>query len=53
VFADSKQDVLDGEYEMNEIYEEIEADAECYETSMINDVKYLGHGWTEIVKEKI
>ena len=52
VFAESKQDVLDGDYEMNEIFEELEASAECYETNMIDDVKYLGHGWTEIVKEK-
>ena len=52
VFAESKQDVLDGDYEMNDIFEEVEASAECYETNMIDDVKYLGHGWTEIVKEK-
>ena len=52
VFAESKQDVLDGDYEMNDIFEEVEASAECYEANMIDDVKYLGHGWTEIVKEK-
>ena len=39
VFADSKEDVLDGDYEVNEIYEEIEADAECYETNMIDNVR--------------
>jgi len=53
VFADSKEDVLDGDYEMNQIYEEIEAGAECYESNMIDDVKFLGHGWTEIVQEKM
>ena len=53
VFADSKQDVLDGDYEMNEIVQELDADANCYETSMVDDVKFLGNGWTEIVKDKI
>jgi len=52
VIADSKQDVLDGDYEMNDIVEELYADAECYETSMVDDVKYLLGNWKEIVKEE-
>ena len=52
VIADSKQDVLDGDYEMNDIVEELYADAECYETSMVDDVKFLLGNWKEIVKEK-
>ena len=51
VIADSKQDVLDGDYEMNDIVEELDASAECYETSMVDDVKYLLGNWKEIVKE--
>lgn len=53
VIADSKQDVLDGDYEMNDIVEELYADAECYETSMVDDVKFLLGNWKEIVKEKL
>ena len=52
VIADSKQDVLDGDYEMNDIVEELDASAECYETSMVDDVKYLVGDWKEIVKEE-
>lgn len=52
VIADSKQDVLDGDYEMNDIVEELSADAECYETSMVDDVNYLMGDWKEIVKEE-
>jgi len=52
VIADSKQDVLDGDYEMNDIVEELYADAECYETSMVDDVKYLLGNWKETVKEE-
>tara|TARA_B100001059_G_C17838173_1_gene589734 strand:+ start:7289 stop:7504 length:216 start_codon:yes stop_codon:yes gene_type:complete len=51
VIADSKQDVLDGDYEMNDIVEELIASADCYETSMVDDVKYLLGNWKEIVKE--
>ena len=53
VIADSKQDVLDGDYEMNDIVEELYASAECYETSMVDDVKFLLGNWKEIVKEKL
>ena len=53
VFADSKEDVLDGDYEMNDIVEELYASAECYETSMVDDVKFLLGNWKEIVKDKI
>ena len=52
VIADSKQDVLDGDYEMNDIVEELRASADCYETSMVDDVKYLVGDWKEIVKEE-
>jgi len=53
VLAESKQDVLDGDYEMNEVVQELDADADCYEANMIDDIRWLGNGWTEIVKEKI
>ena len=52
VIADSKQDVLDGDYEMNDIVEELSASADCYETSMVDDDKYLLADWKEIVKEE-
>ena len=53
VLAESKQDVLDGDYEMNEIVQELDADADCHEANMINDIKWLGNGWTETVKDKL
>ena len=53
VIADSKQDVLDGDYEMNDIEEELDASAECYETSMVDDVKYLNKDWKETVREVV
>ena len=53
VLAESKQDVLDGDYEMNEIVQELDASADCYEANLIDDSRWLGNGWTEIVKDKI
>ena len=46
------RDRLDGDYEMNDIVEELDSSAECYETSMVDDVKYLQSDWKEIVKEE-
>jgi len=53
VIADSKQDVLDGDYEMNDIEEELDSSADCYETSMVDDVKYLRKDWKETVREVV
>ena len=38
---------------MNEIVQELDASADCYEANLIDDTRWLGNGWTEIVKDKI
>jgi|14BtaG_2_1085337.scaffolds.fasta_scaffold06856_2 hypothetical protein len=54
VEAKSKKDLLDGDYEINEIVEELPYSWDEFEASeMITEIKMLGHGWTEIVKETI
>ena len=54
VEAKSKKDLLNGDYDINEIVEEIPYSVDEYEASeMITETKFLGHGWTETVKETI
>lgn len=52
VEAESKEAVIeDGEYEVLDIVEELDASAECYQTSLVDDVQFLASGWTELIKE--
>lgn len=51
VEAESKQHVLDGEYDDIDIIDELTADGEIQETNMIDDEQYLAGGWTQLVVE--
>lgn len=51
VEAESKQDVLDGDYDNIDIIDELTADGEVYETNLIDNEKYLTGGWTQLVVE--
>lgn len=51
VEAESKQDVLDGDYDNIDIIDELTADGEVEETNLITDNKYLAGNWTELVVE--
>ena len=53
VEAESKEAVIeDGEYEVLDIVEELDASAECYSTSLVDDVQFLASGWIELIKEE-
>jgi len=51
VEAESKQHVLDGEYDDIDIIDELTADGEVQETNLIDDEQYLAGGWTQLVVE--
>jgi hypothetical protein len=51
VEAESKQDVLDGNYDNIDIIDELTADGEVEETNLITDNKYLAGNWTQLVVE--
>tara|TARA_B100001559_G_scaffold306371_1_gene297534 strand:+ start:311 stop:556 length:246 start_codon:yes stop_codon:yes gene_type:complete len=51
VQAESKQDVLDGDYDMIDVIEEITASGDVEETNLIDDKQFLAGGWTELVRE--
>tara|TARA_B100001094_G_scaffold331960_1_gene402117 strand:+ start:8761 stop:8994 length:234 start_codon:yes stop_codon:yes gene_type:complete len=52
VEAESKEAVIeDGEYEVLDIVEELDSSADCYSTSLVDDVQFLQSGWTELIKE--
>ena len=45
VEAESKQDVLDGDYDNIDIIDELNADGEVEETNLITDKKFLAGNW--------
>tara|TARA_R100000734_G_C3318380_1_gene112481 strand:+ start:741 stop:986 length:246 start_codon:yes stop_codon:yes gene_type:complete len=51
VQAESKQHVLDGDYEEYDVIEEITASGDVEETNLIVDKQFLAGGWTELVRE--
>ena len=51
VEAESKQDVLDGDYDNIDIIDELTADGEVEETNLITDKKFLAGNWEELVVE--
>jgi len=51
VEAESKQDVLDGDYDNIDIIDELTADGEVQETHLIVDKQFLAGDWTELVRE--
>ena len=51
VEAESKQHVLDGDYDDIDIIDELTADGEVEETNLITDTKYLSGNWTQLVVE--
>jgi len=51
VEAESKQHVLDGDYDNIDIIDELTADGEVYETNLIDNEQYLTGGWTKLVVE--
>jgi len=51
VEAESKQDILDGNYDTLDVMEDITADGETYETNLIDDKQFLAGGWEELVRE--
>lgn len=51
VEAESKQHVLDGDYDNIDIIDELTADGEVEETNLIDDKQFLAGGWTQLVVE--
>ena len=51
VQAESKQHVLDGDYESIDVIEEITASGDVEETNLIDDKQFLAGNWTELVRE--
>ena len=51
VEAESKQDVLDGDYDNIDIIDELTADGEVQETNFIDDKQFLLGGWKQLVVE--
>ena len=51
VQAESKQHVLDGDYDNIDVIEEITASGDVEETNLIDDKQFLAGGWTELVRE--
>lgn len=51
VEAESKQDVLDGDYDMIDVIEEITASGDVEETNIIDNKQFLVGNWTELVRE--
>lgn len=51
VEAESKQHVLDGDYDDIDIIDELTADGEVEETNLIDDKQFLSGGWEELVRE--
>jgi len=51
VEAESKQDVLVGNYDDIDIIDELWADGEIQETNLITDKKYLSGAWEQLVVE--
>ena len=53
VEGESKEAVIEGgDYEVLDIVKELDASAECYETSLVDDTQFLSGGWTELIKEE-
>jgi len=51
VEAESKQDVLVGNYDDIDIIDELWADGDIYETNLVTDKKYLSGAWEQLVVE--
>lgn len=51
VEAESKQHVLDGDYDDIDIIDELTADGEVEETNLIDDEQFLAGNWTQLVVE--
>lgn len=51
VQAESKQHVLDGDYEDIDIIDELTADGEVEETNIVTDSQYLVNNWKQCVVE--
>ena len=51
VQAESKQHVLDGDYDNIDIIDELTADGEVQETNLIDDTQFLAGGWEQLVVE--
>ena len=51
VQAESKQHVLDGDYDNIDIIDELTADGEVQETNLIDDKQFLAGGWKQLVDE--
>ena len=51
VQAESKQHVLDGDYDTIDVIEELTADGEVQETNLIDDKQFLAGGWEQLVVE--
>jgi len=51
VEAESKQHVLDGDYDNIDIIDELTADGEVEETNLIDDEQFLAGNWSQLVVE--
>lgn len=51
VEAESKQHVLDGDYDDIDIIDELTADGEVEETNLIDNEQFLAGNWTQLVVE--
>ena len=51
VQAESKQHVLDGDYENIDVIDELTASGDVEETNFIDDKQFLAGGWTQLVVE--
>ena len=51
VEAESKQHVLDGDYDNVDIIDELTADGEVEETNLIDDEQFLAGNWSQLVVE--
>ena len=51
VQAESKQDVLDGDYDNIDVIDELTASGDVEETNLIDNKQFLAGNWEQLVRE--